>query len=179
MSNSKSGDGQATGKTHTVSPGQAEADDYKVGPGRPPRERRFRVGESGNPGGRPREPFSLKSLFREQFQRAFTRKAKLTQGDREREVTMFKAGMEQLAIKFAKGDRHARRDTFWVMEKLGGIDPSAPKNAFTEALAGDRQAILDAYVARQTGPKVVSAPSPILAPPELLDDDAEDERQEK
>ena len=38
--------------------------------------------------------------------------------------------------------------------------------------SGERQAILDAYVARQTQ-KASSAPSPLLAPSELLDDDAD------
>jgi Family of unknown function (DUF5681) len=29
-----------------------DCDDYKVGPGRPPLQTRFRKGQSGNPGGR-------------------------------------------------------------------------------------------------------------------------------
>ncbi len=32
---------------------------------------------------------------------------------------MWTAGVQQLAIQFAKGDRHARRDVFWIAEKLG------------------------------------------------------------
>lgn len=54
-----------------------------------------------------------------------------------------------------------------------------PKKALDETLAADRQAILDDYVARRTGPKASSAPSPVIAPPELLDDDASDEADEK
>jgi hypothetical protein len=34
--------------------GGAEAGEYKVGPGRPPKEHQFKPGQSGNPGGRPR-----------------------------------------------------------------------------------------------------------------------------
>jgi len=44
-----------------------------------------------------------------------------------------------------------------------------------EALASNHQAILEAYVARQYD-KVVQ-PSPVLAPPELLDDDPQDQDQ--
>ena len=40
-----------------------------------------------------------------------------------------------------------------------------------ETIPGDRQAILEAYVARQTHRKVSAAPSPAFAPPELLDDE--------
>ena len=53
------------------------------------------------------------------------------------------------------------------------------KEAFDEILAGDRQAILDAFVARQPHRKVSAAPSPVFAPPELLDDDTPDEADEK
>jgi hypothetical protein len=45
--------------------------------------------------------------------------------------------------------------------------------AFEEALASNHRAILRAYVERQHD-KVVSPP-PVLAPPELLDDDPEDQ----
>ena len=45
----------------------------------------------------------------------------------------------------------------------------AGSKAFEEALASNHQAILSAYVERQYD-KVVTRP-PVLAPPELLDDD--------
>jgi hypothetical protein len=102
----------------------------------------------------------------------------VTQGERQRVITMWAAGMQQLSVQFAKGDRHARRDAFWIAEKLGS-EFLTPKKAFDETLAGDRQAILDAYVARQTYLKVSAAPSPVFAPPELLDDDTPDEADEK
>jgi hypothetical protein len=36
-------------------PGEAEGgEEYRVGPGRPPREHQFQKGQSGNPGGRPK-----------------------------------------------------------------------------------------------------------------------------
>ena len=45
----------------------------------------------------------------------------MTQGDRQRFITRWVAGLEQLSIQFAKGDRHARRDVFYFAEKLGSI----------------------------------------------------------
>jgi len=65
---------------------------------------------------------------------------------------------------------YARRDAFWIAERLGS-EFLTSKKAFDETLAGDRQTILDAYVARQTHLKAASAASPVVAPPELLDDD--------
>ena len=48
--------------------------------------------------------------------------------------------------------------------------------AIQEALATNHEAILSAYVQRQNN-KVV-APTPVFAPPELLDDDPEDQNQD-
>ena len=64
------------------------------------------------------------------------------------------------------------------VEKLGP-EFLTPKKAPDETLSADRQAILDAYVARRTQEKASSAPSPVLAPPELLDDDARRSRRKQ
>lgn len=146
------------------------ADDYVVGPGRPPKEYRFKPGQSGNPKGAKRKPPSLVPDLKKIFQRAFNQKTAVTEGERQRIITMWAAGMQQLAIQFAKGDRHARRDVFWVAERVGS-DFLIPNKAFDEALASDHQAILDAYVARRTSSPSSAAPRPVFAPPELLDDD--------
>jgi Family of unknown function (DUF5681) len=158
--------------------GRPAEEEYKVGPGRPPKEHQFKPGQSGNPKGAKRKSPSLIPAFKELFERALNQTAKVTQGERERVITMWEAGMRQLANQFAKGDRHARCDTFWMAERLGS-EFLTPKKAFDEPLAGDHQAILDAYVARQTHQMVSAAPSPVFAPPELLDDDAPDEADEK
>jgi len=163
---------------NTFPSGPPADEKYKVGPGRPPKEHQFKPGQSGNPKGAKRKARSLLPDLKEIFEHAFNRKVKVTQGERERVITMWGAGMQQLSVQFGKGDRHARRDAFWIAERLGS-EFLTPKKAFDETLAGDRQAIVDAYVARQTDQKVSSAPSPVLAPPELLDDDSPDEADEK
>ena len=93
--------------------------EYKVGPGRPPKEYQFKPGQSGNPKGAKRKPRSLIPDLKKIFERAFNQKVTVTQGERQRVITMWAAGMRQLAIQFAKGDRHARRDVFWIAERLG------------------------------------------------------------
>jgi hypothetical protein len=87
------------------------------------------------------------------------------------------AGLEQLSIQFAKGDRHARRDVFYFAEKLG-VDLLTSAKSSDDTLSVDHQAILEAYVERRMQEKALQAPSPVLAPPELLDD-APDEADEK
>lgn len=151
---------------------------YKVGPGRPPKEHQFKPGQSGNPKGAKRKAPSLTPGLKEIFERAFNEKAKVTRGAQERVITMWAAGMQQLSVQFAKGDRHARRDAIWIAEKLGS-EFLTPKQTFEETLAGDHQAILTAYVARQMDRQVSTVPSPVFAPPELLDDDVPDEADEQ
>jgi Family of unknown function (DUF5681) len=165
-------------RNNALPSGPPAEEEYKVGPGRPPREHQFQLGQSGNPKGAKRKAPSLISALKDLFERAFNQKAKVTQGERQGVITMWAAGMQQLSVQFAKGDRYARRDAFWIAERLGS-EFLTPKKAVDETIPGDRQAILDAYVARQTDRKVSAAPSPVFAPPELLDDDAPDEADEK
>jgi Family of unknown function (DUF5681) len=148
-------------------------DEYKVGPGRPPREYQFKPGQSGYPKGAKRKPPSIALDLKLALERALNKTVKLKQGERERMVTMAVAGIEQLVALYAKGDRHARRDMIALTDKLGVDLIAGRTKTIEEALASNNQAILDAYVDRQNG-KVVQR-EPVLAPPELLDDDTDDQ----
>jgi hypothetical protein len=148
-------------------------EEYKVGPGRPPKEYTWKPGQSGNPKGAKRKKQSLIPELKKEFERVFSQKLKVTQGDRQRFITRWVAGLEQLSLQFAKGDRHARRDVLYFAEKLG-IDLLNSAKAPDQSLSADHQAILDAYVERRIQEKALCAPSPVLAPPELLDDPADE-----
>ena len=76
-------------------------------------------GQSGNPKGAKRKPPSLVPDLKKLFQRALNQKIAVAEGERQQIITMWAAGMQQLARQFAKGDRHARRDVFWIAERLG------------------------------------------------------------
>ena len=146
-------------------------DEYRVGPGRPPREHQFRPGQSGNPKGAKRKTPPVAPELKELFARTFNRKVKVTQGEQERLITMWEAGLYQLSIQFAKGDRDARRDAFFLAEKLAPhlLTPPTPD----ETMAADHQTILRDFLARQLPQRASSAYSPELAPPELFDDDSD------
>ena len=147
--------------------------EYKVGPGRPPKETRFKPGQSGNPKGAKRKAKSLLPDLKRLFEQALSEKVTLKQGNKERTLTMAEAGIKQLVAQFAKGDRHARRDFFYFVEQLGIDLMASHRKEIEEALTADHQAILDDYVARRTQATVPS--SPVFAPPELLDDDTTEE----
>ena len=129
----------------------------------------WKPGQSGNPKGAKRKKRSLIPELKEEFERVFSQKLKVTQGDRQRLISRWVAGLEQLSIQFAKGDRHARRDVFYFAEKLG-VDLLTSAKSSDDTLSVDHQAILEAYVERRMQEKATSASAPVLAPPELLDD---------
>src|SRR5262245_54144370 len=94
--------------------------EYKVGPGRPPKEYQFKRGQSGNPKGAKRKPKSMATDLKAALECALNKPIKLKQGEKERMVTMAVAGIEQLVAQFAKGDRHARRDQMALADERVG-----------------------------------------------------------
>jgi hypothetical protein len=92
--------------------------EYRVGPGRLPKEFQFKPGQSGNPKGAKQKPPILKELSAI-LERALSKKVTLRQGEKERIVTKAEAGIEQLVNGFAQGDRRARRDLMALAHALG------------------------------------------------------------
>jgi Family of unknown function (DUF5681) len=150
-----------------------EISDYKVGPGRPPKEFQFKKGRSGNPKGRKPKPPSVAPDLKESLERALNEKVPVKQGERTLLLTKAEAGIQQLVNQFARGDRHARRDVLQLAEKLAVDLAGRLKKAFETALGPDQQSILDAYVERRKEVQAPATKNPVLAPPELLDDDPE------
>src|SRR6266487_4709834 len=93
--------------------------EYRVGPGRPPKEYQFKPGQSGNPKGARRKPKSIAPDLKALFERALNTEVTLRQGEQEKIITKAAAGIEQLVNQFAKGDRHARRDVLALAARLG------------------------------------------------------------
>jgi Family of unknown function (DUF5681) len=126
--------------------------DYRVGPGRPPKEHQFKPGQSGNPQGARRKPSSLAPDLKALFERALAGTVTLRQGDQEKIITKAAAGIEQLVNQFAKGDRHARRDLLVLAERLG-VDLVAGHGAglqqtIAAAISTNDAALLADYVQR-------------------------------
>ena len=177
--------GNARPPRHSLTPAKSGSDtpvvldtdrsdaEYRVGPGCPPKEFQFKPGQSGNPKGAKRKTPSIESDLKALLERALNKKVKLRQGERERIVTQAEAGIEQLVNQFARGDRHAWRGLMTLADKVGVDLAAGQRKAIEEALAPNHKAIIDAHIARQKDMKAASSPSPVLAPPELLDDDSE------
>jgi Family of unknown function (DUF5681) len=126
--------------------------EYRIGPGRPPKEYQFKPGQSGNPKGARRKPGSIALDLKALFERALSAKVTLRQGEQEKIITKAAAGVEQLVNQFAKGDRHARRDLLTLAATLG-VDLVAGQSHALEqrvaaALSANDEALLADYVRR-------------------------------
>jgi hypothetical protein len=133
----------------TTDPSEQE---YRIGPGRPPKEYQFKPGQSGNPKGARRKPRSIAPDLKALFERALSGKVTLRQGEQEKIITKAAAGIEQLVNQFAKGDRHARRDLLALAERLG-VDlvdgqGDALGQTVAAALSANDEALLADYVRR-------------------------------
>jgi Family of unknown function (DUF5681) len=129
--------------------------EYRVGPGRPPKEYRWKPGQSGNPEGARPKPRSILPDLKFLFERALSGKVTLRQGEQEKIITKAAAGIEQLVNQFAKGDRHARRDLLTLAGRLGvDLVPGqgdALAQSVASALSANDEALLADYVRRYAG----------------------------
>jgi hypothetical protein len=161
-------------------PGPSDKSAYKVGPGFPPNEHKWKKGcPSPYPKGRPKKVPSMEPELKKIFMGAMNVKVRATKDDKKIILTRLAMGFELLAIQWAKGDRHARRDVFTYAAALG-IDLQ-PKEVIGEALGIDHQTILDTYIRRQR--QQHSPPSEpeirVKAPPDLIDDDVTPPKSDK
>jgi Family of unknown function (DUF5681) len=163
---------QAAKHTPKVDTAESLTDDYLIGPGRPPMETRWKKGNpSPNPKGRPRNNAGLTLDVKKLFEDAFNKKVPVIRNGRQTFLAKIALGFEQLANQFAKGDRHARRDVFTYAPILG-VDLTGKAQALKEALAPNYQKILDAYSRRRQPASGRPEDERVLAPADLLDDDA-------
>lgn len=84
------------------------SDDYEVGYGKPPKQTRFKPGQSGNPKGRPRKPKKLYATTMEVVRQllidAMEQEITITMNGRSRKVLGIVALFNQLLAKAVKGD---------------------------------------------------------------------------
>jgi hypothetical protein len=165
-SGSQSSESQSSGSDSTP------VEEQQVGPGRPPPDKRWKKGgPSPNPRGRPRKEASTLSDIRKIFEQVANKKVWVSRGDRKAHMTRLQLGLEQLFNQFANGDRHARLHLMKYAEKFGVDFLAKHRQEIEEALTQDHQAILDRFLARRSSAGNVAPATPVLAPPDLVDDD--------
>jgi hypothetical protein len=142
--------------------------EYKVGPGNPPKEYRWKPGcPSPHPAGRKRKAASVLPDLKKIFESEISKKVKAKQNGKEVQLSKLALGIVKLVNSFAQGDRHARKD-FMEMAKVLGVDLAGHKREFENALLPSHQALVDAFLSRQ--PNAPPAPSQrVIAPTELCE----------
>lgn len=117
------------------------SDDYEVGFGKPPKHTRFKPGESGNPQGRPKGTKNLATDLSEELAERIV----VNEGGRQLKISKQRAMIKSLLAKALKGDTRAASV---LLKLLIDAEQATTKNAVTEALSEDDQAILARFAER-------------------------------
>jgi Family of unknown function (DUF5681) len=104
-----------------------ERDDYQVGYGKPPKERQFKKGISGNRKGRPKGSKNLATLLNEIASELIP----LTEGGKSMKVTRLEGVLRIQMNSALKGDHRAIKDTVQMyrafeLEQIGEEHTSVP-----------------------------------------------------
>jgi hypothetical protein len=100
-----------------------EEGEYEVGKGRPPKETRWKKGQSGNPRGRPKSrkpgPVDVAAVLETPVQ--------VRVGSRKTKMSTFEASFRQLAKRAVDGHLPAIRKFLKTCEQYGVIAPQPPE----------------------------------------------------
>ena len=93
-------------------------DDEPPGYGNPPKNHQFKPGQSGNPKGRPK---GVARTMDDIVARALGRAVSRVGQDGEEQVSVIEAVLDNAMLAAAKGDRHARRDVFRLLQRASYV----------------------------------------------------------
>jgi hypothetical protein len=113
--------------------------DFQIGYGKPPKQTRFKPGQSGNPRGRPSGTRNLKTDLAEEL----AERIAISEGGRRQEVSKQRGMLKQLMAKALKGDVRAANTVLGLVERL--LDVRADADT---ALTAQDQAIISDFMRR-------------------------------
>jgi len=122
--------------------------DYPVGYAKPPRDTRFKRGQSGNPKGRPAGKKNLSAVLNDALAESVV--AVVGQG-RRKKISKLEATIAQLVNKSASGDPRATQTLLSLLRDTAG--PADLRSADTTTLTETDQQIIQRILARSRGEK--------------------------
>ncbi len=101
-----------------------------VGYGKPPRQTRFKKGQSGNPAGRPKGALNLITILEETLDEQVI----VNEGGQRRTMSKLQAAVKQLVNKAAAGDQRALQQLLGLKQLVDGRSstPVMPEPGTTE-----------------------------------------------
>jgi hypothetical protein len=128
--------------------GSARATDqgYRVGYARPPLQRRFKPGTSGNKKGRPKGSRNAKSIVEEVINSPVT----IRENGKARKTTKLRAVIEATTLNAMKGDIRAVNALVALLIRTGQLDQPEQEQSMT-SLPDEDQSIINDYLRRQLG----------------------------
>lgn len=145
-------------------------DTYEVGYGRPPESGKFKKGQSGNYGGRPKGAKGAKTIMK-QIQDILSETISVKIDGEKVRITYLEAIARQLVTAAVNGDAKARRDLLNLIGGATAVEDNAESNP---ALDID---LLNDFLRRRSELASAPADKPVLAPEDLLDDSNDEDQQ--
>ncbi len=124
-------------------PRAPEEASYEIGYGKPPKNTRFKPGQSGNPRGRPRGQRNLRTAVRD----ALEEKVIIREGDRTRSVPRMDAIIRVTFNNALRGDAKAVAAFIQLVRSIGLMDEE-PESSSAESIRADDKAILAGFFER-------------------------------
>lgn len=119
-------------------------DGYEVGYGRPPKQGRFKPGQSGNPKGRPKHSRNLRTLFEEVLKETLT----IREGDRTRTLTKGEAVVRTVVNGALRKEPKALQ-AFLALGRATGFISDEPEAATPPELSPDDEALIAEFFGRE------------------------------
>lgn len=116
-------------------PKKKKQKNYEIGYGKPPKDTRFKKGQSGNPKGRPKRSRNLTTLIREELER----KVVLTENGKQYTMTKAEAMTKRLVAQALNGHMSA-------MKTLIGMSGDEEDKELLFHVSNEDQAVLQNYI---------------------------------
>lgn len=122
---------------------QASRQDYEVGYGKPPKETRFKAGESGNRKGRPKRHRNLKTVLEE----ALREKVTIREGERRRTIARIDVWVRTVLGQALRGEAKGTQNLLGLI-RVAGLAGNEAEAASAEPARYEDEALIKDFLRR-------------------------------
>jgi len=118
---------------------------YDVGYKKPPKNGRFKKGQSGNPNGRPKGSKNFVTILTKELNQKIT----VNENGKQKNISRMEAMVKRLVAEALQGERRSLITLIDIMRKTGQMDEVEVQGLIPE----NYESILDSFVERQQAKK--------------------------